>query len=161
MGTTTRIAGATKTLVDMSTGECWTIQEDGKGKRRYVFPGGFAFVGLVYISKLRNVRLPADGYRLALLVMEKSGYGGVCSVAQAELATHLGVHRSRVSRLVSSLESAGIVARLGGARSKAIMVNPLFCFRGSAKEQQQALQAWAELHPLAIIASDVSYAETA
>lgn len=140
--------GVHKTLVDMATGESWAIVEDAKGRKRYCFPGGFAFVGLVYITKLRSVKLPADGYRLALLVMEKAGYGGICKAKHAELAELLTVSRPRVSKLVSVLEKACVVQRVG---TGCLLVNPTFCFRGTPTEQHKALEMWAANRPFNVI----------
>jgi hypothetical protein len=136
-------------IVDTTTGEMVPITEI-KGK--FVFPGGFAFVGLVYISKLRNVKLPADGYRLALLLMEEGGYVGIYTKPYKHLAVSLGVSAPRISKLLKQLEDVGVAKRIGGERSGSIMINPAFCFRGSAKEQGRALELWAENHPIGIVA---------
>lgn len=140
-----------RSLVDMQTGESWSIIEDGKGKRRYIFPGGFAFVSLVYLSKLRQVKLPADGYRLALLLMENAGYGGISTKPFGELAAALDVWPSRVSSLVNKLEALGVVQKIGGRKSGTILINPGFCFRGSPVEQHKALELWAEHRPFGLI----------
>jgi hypothetical protein len=121
-----------------------------KGQGRYQFPGGFSFVGLVYISKLIDLHLPADGYRLALKLMATSGYGGVCSLPNKQIAAELGIDKSRVSRLVALLERAGVCQRFGTRRG-AIMVNPTFCFRGSKAEQDKAIQEWCRVRPIGIV----------
>ena len=136
-----------RVIVYTTTGEITPIVEV-KGK--FCFPGGFAFVGLVYISKLRTVKLSADGYRLALLLMEQSGYGGICAKPYNQLAEMLSVHPSRISRLLTALEKVGVAQRIGNRQSGTVMVNPAFCFRGSAKEQHKALEMWAEHRPFGI-----------
>jgi hypothetical protein len=135
----------------METGENWAIVEDGKGKRRYVFPGGFAFVGLVYLSKLRQVKMPADGYRLALLLMEKAGYGGISTSPFGEMAAELDVWPSRVSSLIARLELLGVVQKIGGRKSCTVLINPTFCFRGSPAEQHKALEMWAQHRPFNLV----------
>ena len=142
---------STRTLVDMATGENWAIIEDGKGKQQHVFPGGFTFVGLVYISKLRQVKLPADGYRLALLLMENAGYAGVSTKPFSELAEALGVWPSRISSLITRLEALGVVQKIGGRKSGNILINPTFCFRGRVAEQHKALEMWAAHRPFNLI----------
>jgi hypothetical protein len=132
----------------MSTGESWSIVEDSKGRKRYNFPGGFAFVGLVYITKLREVKLPADGYRLALLVMEKAGYAGICSIKQRELAKLLSLSRPRITKLISVLEKQTVVQRIG---TGCLLVNPTFCFRGTPAEQHKALELWGANRPFNLI----------
>lgn len=151
MGANRRTTGATgvadeRTLIDASTGEYWLLAN--KGRRKYCFPGGFAFVGLVYITRLLDARVPADGYRLALLLMREAGYAGICSRPFGELAQLLGVHRSRISRLLTALEKEAVCQRIGGS---AVLVNPTFCFRGSPKEQHKALEMWAQHRPFAIV----------
>jgi hypothetical protein len=144
-----------RVIVDTTTGEITPIVEV-KGK--FVFPGGFAFVGLVYISKLRNVKLSADGYRLALLLMEESGYCGICAKPYKDIAAMLGVLPSRISRLLAMLEKVGVAQRIGNRQSGTVMVNPAFCFRGSAKEQHKALEMWAAQRPFGVIMADLKTA---
>lgn len=108
-------------------------------------------MGLVYISKLRQVKLPADGYRLALLFMESAGYAGISTKPFTEIAETLGVWPSRISTLVSALEKVGVVQKLGGQKSSNVLVNPAFCFRGSPAEQHKAIEMWAAHRPFNLV----------
>lgn len=145
--TSTRITVKTSSshaLVDVSTGEVTPIVEV-QGK--FVFPGGFAFVGMSYITKLAELKLPADAYRLALHLMKETGYVGIYTKPFKTLADFLGVDPPRISRLLSILEKATVVQRLGNHKGGTIMLNPVFCFRGSVKEQHRAIELWNENRP--------------
>jgi DNA-binding transcriptional ArsR family regulator len=136
-------------VVDYQTGEVAPIVE-AKEKRitRYGFVGGYCLMGLLNITKLRKIKMSGTGKDLALLVVEEASYSGVCDKTYSQLAEELGVHKSQVTRLVSVLERNGIVYRMGGRKSTALLVNPSFAFRGTPAEHQTALRRWAEYHPL-------------
>jgi hypothetical protein len=144
-------------VLDLNTGEISPIIET-KGRKKHVFPGGWVFVGVVYITKLFDVRLSADGYRLALLLMREAGWEGVCDKPFAELARMMNVHPPRLSKLMGDLERVRIVYRVGGKRSHAVLLNPAFCWRGSAEEQHRALEAWAKYHPIGIVRNEFEIA---
>ena len=105
-------------------------------------------MGLVYISKLRKLKLPAAGYELAMLLMEHGGYAGLVTRTNKELAEELGASTTRISALKCKLERAGILFRLG---PKTVFLNPVFYWRGSAVEQNRAVQRWSDLHPVGIV----------
>ncbi len=108
-------------------------------------------MGLLNITKLRKLRVSATGKDLALLIVEQAGYSGVCKSSYRELADELDVDPSLVARLVRSLESVGLVHRIGGRKSTALMVNPSFAFRGTPDQHQQAMQEWADIHAPALV----------
>lgn len=95
--------------------------------------------------------MPADGYRLALLLIEESGYAGMCTKPYHELADMLDVHPSRISRLLAMLEAQGVAQRVGNRKSGTIMVNPTFAWQGSAREQNRAVEKWGSLHPIGVV----------
>jgi hypothetical protein len=136
-------------VVDYQTGEVAPIvQAKEKRVTRYGFVGGYCLMGLLNITKLRKIKMSGTGKDLALLVVEEASYSGVCDKTYSQLAGELGVHRSQITRLVTILEKNGIIYRLGGRKSTALLVNPSFAFRGSPSEHQTALKRWAEYHPL-------------
>lgn len=83
--------------------------------------------------------MPADAYRLALLFMENSEYAGISIRSHSFYAEILDVSRPRISHLITLLERTGILRRLGG---RSVMVNPTFCWRGTAEEQSTAIARW-------------------
>lgn len=124
-------------MTDVSTKRVKHFEETER--KRYYFPGEFRFVGLVYISKLARIKMPADAYRLALLFMENSEYAGISIRSHSFYAETLDVSRPRISQLITLLERTGILRRLGG---RSVMVNPTFCWRGTAEEQSTAIARW-------------------
>ena len=136
-------------VVDYQTGEVTPITHvKEKRATRYGFVGGYCLMGLLNITKLRKIKMSGTGKDLALLIVEEASYSGVCDKTYSQLADELGVHRSQVTRLVAILEQHGIVYRLGGRKSTALLVNPSFAFRGNPTEHQTAMKRWAEYHPL-------------
>jgi len=114
----------------------------GPKRRRYYFPGGFSYMGLTDLSKLAHTKLPADAYRLALLLVEAVGYAGVCARPHTYFAAELGVDKSRVSKLLRMLEKLELLRRLGGS---SLLISPLFCHRGTPEEQLAALDHWRQV----------------
>ena len=159
MGTTSRSHGTSVTamvstahvVVDTNTGEITPLVEM-KGK--FLFPGGFGFMGVRYITDLRKANLPAQGYQLALLLMEEARYVGFCTKPFKQLAEELGVDAPRISRLLAKLEKVGVAQRVGNRQSGTIMVNPTFWFRGSAAEHKKAVDAWLANRPIGIVSEE-------
>jgi hypothetical protein len=116
-----------------------------------IFLRGFTFVELVHLSKLRKVKLPADGYRLVLLLMENASYSGQSAKPFNEMAEELGVWPSRISALIAELEKLGVAQKVGGRKSCTVLINPSFCFRGPASEQHKALEEWAKHRPFNLV----------
>jgi len=144
-------------VVDYQTGEIAPIVRT-KEKRilKYAFgPEGYVIMGLLDIKKLRKIKTSATGKDLALLIVELAGYSGICDKSYKELAEELNVDPSSVSRLVAVLEKAGVIYRIGGHKSTALMVNPSFAFRGKPAEHHAALKRWAEYHPIGIVQRNV------
>lgn len=144
MGESQFHAGESIALVNLSTGEVVSDDISIKGRKgpRYTFPGGFAFVGLVYISKLSDLELPADGFRLALKIMASANFGGLCNKSNDAFAKEIGISKHRISTLIHKLHDAGVIHRLG---PRTVVCNPVFLWQGSAKDQQKAISAWSEL----------------
>jgi|ERR1700728_246840 len=138
-------------LVDKHTGEVMPMVVGNKaGAKRYGFVGGYILMGLLDITKLRQIKMSGTGKDLALLLVEKVGYTGLCETTFVDLASELGVHISQVSRMMAILERHRLIKRIGGSRSHVIMINPTFAFRGKPAEHHLALVKWAELHPLGL-----------
>lgn len=133
---------------DPKTGEIHDVEVSRRRGRRHQFPGGFGFVGLVYISKLADQALPAQGYRLALRIMEFTEYGGVCLKRSAELARMIGTSPARTSKLLKMLEDAAIITRL---HNRTIIVNPTYYFRGNAEEQAHAIETWSKARGMRLV----------
>jgi hypothetical protein len=152
MGTSSRTArdsvsvktSTDRVIVDTTTGDVTPIVEV-KGK--FVFPGGFSFMGRVLRMGLRRANLPADGYRLALLLEEEANYSGMIFKPFKELATELGVHPSRISRLLSMLEKENVAQRVGNRQSGTILLNPTYHWRGNAESQHKAIEVWSANRP--------------
>lgn len=107
------------------------------------FPEGFGLVGLVFISKLARIRMPADAYRLAMFFIEFSEFNdGISIKRHVEYAQLLEVSAPRVSELITLLEGLDIVYRLGG---RAVMVNPEYYWRGNDDIQSVAQARWRKL----------------
>ncbi len=143
MGTFESNAGASFIVIDEETGEVVADRMEFKRKSvRYAFPGGWAIVGLICLNRISDIKLPADGYRLAMKIMGASSYGGHVHKSNEDFAEELGVDKTRVSRLIGKLHSAGLVHRIG---PKAVFINPGYYFRGTAEAQHQALEEWNKL----------------
>lgn len=128
--------------MNMSTGEIVSEDISIKGRKgpRYNFPGGWAAVGLVYISKLADMELPADGFRLALKIMSSTQFGGLCNKSNEAFAKEIGISKHRVSTLIHKLHDSNVLCRLG---PKTMMVNPIFFFQGPAKDHNKAIETYA------------------
>jgi len=142
MGESQFDAGESLVLMNMSTGEIVSEDISIKGRKgpRYNFPGGWALVGLVYISKLADLELPADGFRLALKVMSSTQFGGLCNKSNEEFAKEIGVSKHRISTLIHKLHDANVLYRIG---PKTIMCNPIFFFQGPAKDHNKAIETYS------------------
>lgn len=106
-------------------------------------------MSLVNITKIVNLRLTADGYRLALLIAAKVvPVSGLCHCSNADFAAALGIGKSQVSRIIQHLCREGIVYRMN---PRVVMVNPAWCFQGNPAEHSRAIQEWSRLHPLGLV----------
>jgi hypothetical protein len=143
MRTSKRLAGTSLAVVDLSTGEILSDGVEVTGKaEKFLIEGGYAIVALVFFSKLAELRLPADAYRLAARIMASANFGGMVNKSNAEYAAELCLDRSRISRLVGKLHDAGVIHRLG---PKTIFINPGYFFRGTPQAQRQAVAEWQRL----------------
>lgn len=119
------------------------------GHRRYLYPGGYVTMGLVNITRLVNAKLPADGYRLALLIATKVvPVSSLCHCTNEAYAEELGITKNRVSRLISRLASCRLLYRMN---PRLVMVNPGWCFRGTPAQHHSAMETWLKLHPIGIV----------
>lgn len=140
-------------FVNMETGEHWSIVKDKRGKS-HIFVGGYCFMALVYITRLIDLKLPADGYRLALLLMRESGYAGIVAKSYKDLAAMMAIRPSRFSSLVAVLERNGVAQRLGARKGANILMCPYFCWRGKASEQHKAIELWNANRPFNLVKPD-------
>ena len=131
-------------IVELDTGEITPVYEV-RGK--FVFPGGFIFMGLDYNTKLYSTKLPADAYRLVHLLIQEGGWTNIYLKPFKHLADTLEVSQPRISRLLGILESHQFVQRIGGGKGGAIMINPTFSFKGNSKEQKKAIELWCSHRP--------------
>lgn len=104
-------------------------------------------MGCALRQKLRLANLPADGYKLALLLEEEANYSGTVFRPFKELATELGVSPSRISRLLAMLERETIAQRVGNRQSGTILLNPTYHWRGKPDEQRKAIDVWSAQRP--------------
>jgi CRP-like cAMP-binding protein len=121
----------------------------GTTRERKSIPDGVIPLTREFFAGLDAVRLPADGYRLTLHIAGNAvpGYG-FFRASNLELAEQFGIHRTRVSKLIGKLADAKLIYRVG---PKTVLVNPLWCFRGTPKEHDAAVAEWGKLYPFGII----------
>lgn len=106
-------------------------------------------MGLINVKKLIALKLPADGYRLALAIADKAvPVTGLVHCSNAQYAEEIGVGNPRISKLMRRLQDAALIYRLN---PRVLVVNPFWCFRGSPKEHAVAVKQWGRLHPLGAI----------
>lgn len=146
-------SGVSDTHVDVDTGELVRLLRLNETEpipgRRYVYEKGYVTMSLMNISRLINKRLPADAYRLALLISCKMSHGtALCHASNAEYAAELGINKNRVSTLIGQLGQLRFIARLN---PRLVMVNPSWCFRGSPTEQRTCIATWQALHPIGAV----------
>lgn len=137
---------------DVDTGEMVRlvpVEDEKPAKQRYAHPGGYCIMGLVNIKKLRVLRLPADAYRMAFVIAERAApVTGMCHCTNAEYAEMLGVRLKRVTELLGILRKHSLIYRVG---PRTVLANPVWCFRGTPKDQYAAIEEWSRLHPLGIV----------
>jgi hypothetical protein len=120
-----------------------------EARTKYLYPGGYCTMGLINITRLIESRLPADGYRLALLIAGRvAPVSNLCHCTNNEYAAALGVTPNRISHLIQKLCKRGFLYRMN---PRLVMVNPGWCFRGTPTEHQSAMETWGALHPIGII----------
>lgn len=135
--------GTSVLVLDSSTGEILTDQlQFTKRLDKFVMPGGYAIVALVFFSKLAELKISADAYRLCARIMASANFGGLVNKSNEEYAREIGIDKSRVSRLIGKLHDAGVIHRIG---PRSIFINPAYLFRGNAKAQNEAVKQWSEL----------------
>jgi len=127
-----------KTLVDVDTGEIYAAGVSKKGGR-YAMPGGYGVVSLVYISRMLEMKL-GSGLEVALHLMSKADYGGLCMEKNEDIAKALGMTKTYVSTLIGNLHRKGVLHRVG---PRTVFMNPAFFFRGTPQDQEKALCRWA------------------
>lgn len=143
------------THIDVDKGEFVRLlalsDDQSEQHRKYVYPGGYLTMGLVNITRLVNCKLPADGYRLALLIAAKvAPVSSLCHTTNEAYAKELGITRNRVSRLIGRLCACKLVYRMN---PRLVMVNPGWCFRGTPTQHAEALETWGKLHPIGVVSA--------
>jgi hypothetical protein len=130
-------------VVDTKTGEIFSegVKFVGTGDK-YLITGGYAIVALVFFSKLAELKLPADAYRLCARIMASANFGGMVNKPNDEYAEEIGIDKTRVSRLIGVLHNKGVIHRIG---PKTIFINPAYLFRGTVEAQKQACAEWQKL----------------
>lgn len=143
MGTFENTNNTPLTLYSDETGEVFAekIQFVRKGKK-FMFPGGFAMVGLSLFGKLAEVKMVQDGHRLIANMMASSPYGNYVNKSNEQYAKDLGFDKHRVSRMVGKLHEAGIIHRIGPST---VLINPSYFFRGTPEEQERTIEEWSKL----------------
>ena len=99
-------------------------------------------MALVFFSKLAELRMSPDAYRLCARVMASANFGGLVNKPNSDYADELGIHKNRVSALMKKLHNAGVLHRIG---PRSVFINPAYFFRGTAKAQNEAVKQWQEL----------------
>lgn len=136
-------------VLDSSTGEILADQiQFNRRLDKFVMPGGYAIVALVFFSKLAELKISADAYRLCARIMASANFGGLVNKPNDEYAQEIGVDKSRVSRLIWQLHDAGVIHRIG---PRSIFINPAYLFRGTARAQNEAVKQWLELRQPKIV----------
>lgn len=143
-------SGVSQSHVDVDTGELVRLlrlpETEPIPGRRYVYEKGYLTMSLMNITRLVKQRLPADGYRLALLISCRMSHAtALCHATNDEYARELGIGKNRVSALIGQLCKLRFIARMN---PRLVMVNPSWCFRGTPTEQKACIFAWQELHPI-------------
>jgi hypothetical protein len=138
--------GTSVMVLDSSTGEVLSEKlQFTKRQEKFAMPGGYAIVSLLFFSKLAELKISADAYRLCARIMASANYGGLVNKSNDEYAAEIGVDKSRISRLIWKLHDAGVIHRIG---PRSIFINPAYLFRGTARDQNEAVKRWSELrHP--------------
>jgi hypothetical protein len=127
------------------------VETPSRVRQRYAYPGGYFTMSLIDVKRLIDLRLPVDGYRLALLVATQASLAtGLVHCSNKEYAEQLGLRPRRISDLFAFLKRHSLVKRLS---ARTILVNPRWCFRGTPEQQRAAIEEWAEFHPLAVVKS--------
>lgn len=141
-----------KHFADVETGEILRVSPlDGK---RYAYSGGYATMGLVNITKLVRADLPADGYRLALLIAVRAvSVSGFARCTNQEYAQELGVTPTKVSHLIRLLCDLDFIYRAG---PRIVIVNPYWCFKGTPLQHHVAIENWLKLHGMTVIEKPVT-----
>jgi hypothetical protein len=111
-------------------------------RSRFAYPGGYLTMSLIDAKRLIELRLPADGYRLALSVATKASPAtGLVHFSNAEYGEELELREQRVSDLFALLRKHSLVRRLS---NMVVLVNPRWCFRGTPEQQRAAIEEWAK-----------------
>lgn len=111
-------------------------------------------MGLVNITKLVRADLPADGYRLALLIAVRAvSVSGFARCTNQEYAQELGVTPTKVSHLIRLLCDLDFIYRAG---PRIVIVNPYWCFKGTPLQHHVAIENWLKLHGMTVIEKPVT-----
>ena len=145
--------GVSPEYVDLDSGEVVrllpTTDSQQDPRRKYVYPGGYVTMGLINVTRIIGMKLPADGYRLALLITTRvAQVSNLCHCTNEEYGRELGVHKNRVSALIGRMCKAGFLYRMN---PRLVMVNPSWCFRGTPAQHHQAIETWCKLHPIGTV----------
>ncbi len=131
-------------MVDLSTGEVISEKvEFTKQPDKFIMEGGYGIVALVFFSKLAELRMSPDAYRLCARIMASANFGGIVNKTNDEYAAELLIHKNRVSSLMGKLHKAGVIHRIG---PRTVFINPGYFFRGNASAQNEAVKQWGILH---------------
>jgi hypothetical protein len=137
-------SGVSFAVVDLSTGEVVSEHvEFTKQADKFIMEGGYGIVALVFFSKLAELKLSPDAYRLCARVMASANFGGLVNKTNEEYAQELLIHKNRVSALMGKLHKVGVIHRIG---PRTVFINPNYFFRGTAKAQNEAVKEWGRLH---------------
>lgn len=142
--------GTQKDYVNLADGEVLRLlpvtDPEAETHRKYLYPGGYITMGLVNITRLVKAKLPADGYRLALLIAARvAPVSNLCHSSNEQFAKELSITSNRVSRLIGKLAECKFLYRLN---PRLVMVNPGWCFRGTTTQHHEAQITWGKLHPI-------------
>jgi len=131
-------------LIDPSTGQTY----DGFAIPRRE-PHPYAEQGFVKMVQpmLRALAcdpdLGAEAHRVFHLVLSQLSFGGVTPVNQTALAKDLGIARPSVARAIRLLVDKGILLKsdaAGAGRPCAYALNPMYGYKGTAKDLKAAQQ---------------------
>jgi hypothetical protein len=140
--------------VDVDTGEIVRLipladDDYPRGKKRYQFQGGFVVMGALNVTRIFTLKMGFKGVCLALLMAARmSPKTGIVNCTNQEYAKELETTPNEIARLITKLGKANFLYRAG---PRMVIVNPLWCFRGSAADQHLAIEEWYKLKPIGVV----------
>lgn len=98
-------------------------------------------MGVMNIKQLINLKLPADGYRLAFSIAGRvAPASGFVHCTTRQFASELGIRERRVRDLVRLLARCSLVHRIN---PRLLVVNPYWCYNGAAAQHANAVAEWS------------------